>query len=181
MRTTSGLIGVIFTNRSWTSTRLLRRNGFVATNYRGYHAILYEKYLTEINFSNGTGKTHGSPTGNQVTYLKRQAIKSFCYDASRSVKKPAEFRKKMKSLLPNSSHSKHNNIVLLDNENIVTDPALVAETLNEYFTNVAAPGENTTFDRPSDYNNHPSIASIALSYLMNFLSVRSAAPTFEES
>ena len=74
---------------------------------------------------------------NKVTTLKRKGMKSFCVDASLNKKHHGEFWKKMKPLLP-SKAEKRSKIVLLENEQLITDPKCVAETLNDYFCNVAA-------------------------------------------
>ena len=64
-------------------------------------------------------------------------MKSFCADASLNKKHQREFWKKMKPLLPDKAKMQ-SKIVLLQNEQLITDLKCVAETLNDYFCNIAA-------------------------------------------
>ena len=61
---------------------------------------------------------------NKVTSLKRKRMKLFCADASRNKKHHREFCKKMKPLLP-SKAKMQSKIVLLENEQLITDPKCV--------------------------------------------------------
>ena len=64
-------------------------------------------------------------------------MKLCCVDPSLNKKHHGEFWKKMKPLLP-SKAKMQSKIVLLENEQLITDPKCVAETLNDYFCDVAA-------------------------------------------
>ena len=74
---------------------------------------------------------------NNVTSLKRNALKTFCCDASLSAKHPGQFWRKMVPLLPTScgkniqASSSLRAVVL-----IVSDPGCVAEVFSDYFANI---------------------------------------------
>ena len=67
---------------------------------------------------------------NIVTSLKRNCIKNFCLKASLNKRKPGEFWKKLKPLLPSSNSSSDNSIHLIEGDKLITDPTPV---FNEYF------------------------------------------------
>ena len=78
-----------------------------------------------------------SAPANKVTSLKRKGIKEFCNNAISNAKHAGEFWKKMKPLLPNSSQSKLNGIILVEDGKILTEPSEVVEVFNNYFASVA--------------------------------------------
>ena len=79
-------------------------------------------------------------------------------DASVNTKHHGEFWSKMKPLLPGKTKTK-TKIVLLENDNYITDSLSVAETFNEYFCEIAvSKGDALVVD---DFTNHPSIQAIA--------------------
>ena len=83
---------------------------------------------------------------NKVTALKRKGMKSFCIDASLNTKHHGEFWRKMKPLLM-SKTKLQSKIVLLENEQLITDPKCVAETFNDYFSEVAvSEGDHLSVD-----------------------------------
>ena len=95
---------------------------------------------------------------NKVTSLKRNGIKAFCMDASVNTKHHGEFWSKMKPLVPGKIKTK-TKIVLLENDNYITDSLSVAESFNEYFCEIVmSKGDALVVD---DFTNHPSIQAIA--------------------
>ena len=58
-----------------------------------------------------------------------KGVKMFCYDASNTARHPGKFWKKMKPLLPKSGHNKQDNIILVQNDRVITEPSSVAEVL----------------------------------------------------
>ena len=104
---------------------------------------------------------------NKVTSLKRKGVKTFCHNASNTAKHPGEFWKKMQPLLPNSDHHKQDNIILVENDRVITEPSRVAEVFNDYCANVAEVGNKT--DGPVDFSEHPSVKSLTeRKFLNNF-------------
>ena len=67
---------------------------------------------------------------NLVTKLKRRGIKEFCLKASTSNQNHGDFRKKLKPLLPNSKSNSDNQIHLIEDGKLTTNPASM---FNEYF------------------------------------------------
>ena len=85
-------------------------------------------------------------------------MKLCCVDPSLNKKHHGEFWKKMKPLLP-SKAKMQSKIVLLENEQLITDPKCVAETLNDYFCDVAASdGAQMSVE---EFKDHLSVRKIA--------------------
>ena len=85
-------------------------------------------------------------------------MKSFCVDDSLNKKHQGEFWKEMKPLLPNKAKMQ-SKIVLLENEQLIKDPKCVAETLNDYFCDVAASdGAQMSVE---EFKDHLSVRKIA--------------------
>ena len=81
-----------------------------------------------------------------------------CTDAPLNKKHQGEFWKKMKPLLP-SKAKMQSKIVLLENEQLITDSKCVAETFNDYFCDVAASdGAEMSVE---DFKDHLSVRKIA--------------------
>ena len=94
---------------------------------------------------------------NRVTSLKRRGMKIFCMDASINSKHQGEFWSKMKPLLP-SKGKKQSKIILLEDGSLMTDTLTVANTFNNYFSEVAVTeGMDKITD---DFANHPSVKLI---------------------
>ena len=85
-------------------------------------------------------------------------MQSFCVDASLNKKHHGEFWKKMKPLLP-SKAKMLSKIVLLENEQLITDLKYVAETLNDYFCDVAA--SDVAQMSVEEFKDHLSVRKIA--------------------
>ena len=85
-------------------------------------------------------------------------MQAFCMDASVNTKHHGEFWSKMKPLLPGKIKTK-SKIVLLENDNYITDSLIVAESFNEYFCEIAVSGGDALV--ADDFINHPSIQAIA--------------------
>ena len=85
-------------------------------------------------------------------------MKSFCDDASLNKKHHGEFWKKMKPLLP-SKAKMQSKIVLLENDQLITDLKCVAETLNDYFCDVSA--SDVAQMRVEEFKDHLSVRKIA--------------------
>ena len=58
----------------------------------------------------------------------------------------------MKPLLPNCKSGSTNKINLMENNVLITDSKLVAETLNDYFVNVSRSNDSTFL---VDFDDHP--------------------------
>ena len=94
---------------------------------------------------------------NRVTSLKRRGMKIFCMDASINSKHHGEFWSKMRPLLP-SKGKKQSKIILLEDKSLVSDTLTVANTFNNYFSEVAVTeGMDKTTD---DFADHPSVKLI---------------------
>ena len=85
--------------------------------------------LREISHRNKLFKRHKrNPTStswddykrqrNKVTSLKRNALKTFCCDASLSAKHPGEFWRKMKPLLPTSSGKNIQGVIFVEGSSV---------------------------------------------------------------
>ena len=96
---------------------------------------------------------------NKVTSLKRKGIKEFCNNAISNAKHAGEFWKKMKPLLPNSSQSKLNGIILVEDGKILTEPSEVVEVFNNCFASVAV--SETCSGSAENFYDHPSDLGIA--------------------
>ena len=68
----------------------------------------------------------------------------------------------MKPLIPNSGTNKQNNITLVENGVVTTEPSQVVEIFNSYFANVIS-----TNHRENDFNDHPSVKLIASKMLLD--------------
>ena len=87
---------------------------------------IYPDLLREISHRNKLFKRHKrNPTStswnnykkrkrNKVTSLKRNALKTFCCDASLSAKHPGEFWRKMKPFLPTSCGKNIQGVILVE-------------------------------------------------------------------
>ena len=86
---------------------------------------IYPDLLREISHRNKLFNRHKrNPTStswddykrerNKVTTLKRNALKTFCCDASLSAKHPGEFWRKMKPLLPTSCGKNAQGVILVE-------------------------------------------------------------------
>ena len=95
---------------------------------------------------------------NKGSLLKGKGMKSFCVDASLNKKHHGEFWRKMKPLLPSKAKT-HSKIVLLENEQLITDPKFAAEIFNDYICDAAASdGAQMSVD---EFTDHPSVKRIA--------------------
>ena len=113
---------------------------------------------------------------NRVTSLKRKGIKEFCNNAISNAKHAGEFWKKMKPLLPNSSQSKLNGIILVEDGKILTEPSEVVEVFNNYFASVAV--SETCSGSAEHFYDHRSVLGSAsrqvLEHPFNFEPVSSS-------
>ena len=72
---------------------------------------------------------------NKVTSLKRNCIREFCSAACSATKNHGEFWKKLKLLLPATVPNQQEKIILVENDEVISDPKLVAKIFNDYFAN----------------------------------------------
>ena len=95
---------------------------------------------------------------NKVTSLKIKGMKLFCMETSMNSKHHGDFWNKMRPLLP-SRGKNQSKIVLIDKERVITDSLTVAETFNNYFSEVAqSDGDCKAME---EFVDHPSIGIIA--------------------
>lgn len=95
---------------------------------------------------------------NKVTSLKRKGMKLSCMETSMNSKHHGEFWNKMRPLLP-SRGKNQSKIVLIDNERVITDSLAVAETFNNYFSEVAQSDSDCKI--MEEFVAHPSIRILA--------------------
>ena len=65
----------------------------------------------------------------------------------------------MKPFLPNGKCGSTNKINLMENNVLITDSKLVAETFNDYFFNVSCFNESTLSE---DFHDHPHVHCIKM-------------------
>jgi len=92
-------------------------------------------FKQHVNNSTKTSWEEFKKQRTKVTSLKRKGMKLFCMETSMKSKHHGEFWKKMRPLLP-SSGKNQSKIVFIDNERMITDSLVVAETFNNYFSEV---------------------------------------------
>ena len=121
----------------WITPQILHeislRNRMFKRNEKNPSPFTWEAYKTQRN---------------KITSLKLKGVKMFYYDASNTARHLGEFWKKMKPLLPNSGHNKQDNIILVENNPVITEPSSVAEAFNDYFANIADVGDNILLSLP---------------------------------
>ena len=98
---------------------------------------------------------------NKVTSLRRSAIKQyFMTNCKKPNVSPKDFWKCIKPFFSNSCH-KDNNIILQVDDQIVSDPNVVCDTLNEYFVTMADDiAEDQLFTHSSELSDHKSMETI---------------------
>ena len=122
------------------------------------------KFPTETNYSSATSDIlhllswdDYKRQRNKVTSIKRNALKTFCSDASLSAKRPGEFWRKMKPLLPTSFGKNIQGVILVEGSSVVSDAACVAEVFSDHFANIIQLEHRSD----TNYTDHPSITAIS--------------------
>ena len=96
---------------------------------------------------------------NQKTKIKRESIKNYFFERCSGGPKSKDFWPTIKPFLTNKSINKGTNeIILKENDNLITDQNKVSQLLNDFYVNIA---KNIGIDSGSDTNtSHPSITKI---------------------
>jgi hypothetical protein len=110
---------------------------------------------------------------NYVTNLRRNAIRSYFRKKCSSASSPKDFWKCVKPFLSKKG-SRDNGIFLLkENDNIISEPVCIANTMNNYFVNMA----NEINDTGISFENH-TIESV-VEYHGEHLNVKSITNKFD--
>jgi hypothetical protein len=109
---------------------------------------------------------------NLVTKLRKKSINVYlsekCNSKGTKHSNSYEFWKTLKPLISKRSSVKNDNIVLKQDDVVITNPDMVSDMFNSYFTNIAKDiGKNNCisvndniFSCFSDYENHESVVNI---------------------
>lgn len=94
---------------------------------------------------------------NLVNKIKKQSIKTYFFERTTGGPKSTDFYPTIKPFLSNKNVKTNNNIILCENDKIVSEPKEVAEIFNHFFVNVAKNigDQNIKIDK-----SHPSIQKI---------------------
>ena len=95
---------------------------------------------------------------NLCTKLKWWPIRHYFSERCATGPKFKDFWLTVKQFLSNKGHLKDPEIILSENDNIISNQIYVASTLNEFFVNVAQ--DISSVPIPEDILNHPSIQKI---------------------
>ena len=142
---------------------------------------IYFRYRSQNNWENYRKQR------NYVTGLRRNAIRTYfrkkCYSAS----SPKDFWNCVKPFMSSKGTKDNGTILLKEDDKIISDPKCVADTLNNYFVNVANEINDTgislknhSVESVIDYHTqHPDVMSIAkkfdsLEYRFDFSEITSA-------
>lgn len=123
-------------------------------------AICHRNHLWRHFVENRTDANYATYKAqrNKCTSLRRKAY--FKNKAEHS-ENPRDFWNAYRPFLHSRKSNQANDIILKENENIITDKKQVAEIFNEFFVNIAnQAGEVTETTYGKDFSEHPSIKAI---------------------
>ena len=114
----------------------------------------YQKYKTPQNWELYRKQR------NFVTKLKKTSMRHYFYERCAGGPKSKDFWPTIKPFLSKKRSGGGSEIILCENEKIVSSQSEVSEVFNEFFVNVANDIGNTSKDNSPDFSDHPSIQKI---------------------
>ena len=114
----------------------------------------YKKCKTSLNWDNYRRQR------NLVTKIKKQSMRVYFYERCAGGPKSKDFWPTIKPFLSKKGSDGGNEVILCENEKIVSDQREVCNIFNNYFVNVAKDIGNDTSQINQDFSNHPSIEKI---------------------
>ena len=114
----------------------------------------YKKCKTPLNWDNYRKQS------NLVTKIKRKSIRVYFYERCAGGPKSKDFWPTIKPFLSKKGSDGGNEIILCENDKIVSDQGEVCNIFNKYFVNVAKEIANDATQYDQDFLNHPSIQKI---------------------
>ena len=114
----------------------------------------YKKCKTSLNWDNYRRQR------NLVTKIKKQSMRVYFYERCAGGPKSKDFWPTIKPFLSKKGSDGGNEVILCENEKIVSDQREVCNIFNNYFVNVAKDIGNDTSQYNQDFSNHPSIEKI---------------------
>ena len=114
----------------------------------------YQKYKTPQNWE------HYRKQRNLVTKLKKTSMRHYFYERCAGGPKSKDFWPTIKPFLSKKGSGGGSEIILCENEKMVSSQSEVSEVFNEFFVNVAKDIGNTSKDYNPDFSEHPSIQKI---------------------
>ena len=117
--------------------------------------MLHNKYL---KFRNKTNWELYRKQRNYVTKLRKQSIKLYFFERCSGGPKSSDFWPTIKPFLSSKSSKTENDIILMENNTLISDPKEVSCVLNDFYINIAQ--EIGINSHSYEINNHPSILAI---------------------
>ena len=114
----------------------------------------YKKYKTPLNWDNYRKQR------NLVTKIKKKSMRVYFYERCAGGPKSRNFWPTIKPFLSKKGADGGNEIILCENEKIVSNQTEVCNIFNNYFVNVAKDIGNDATQYDQDFLNHPSILKI---------------------
>ena len=114
----------------------------------------YKKCKTSSNWDNYRKQR------NFVTKLKKQSMRAYFFERCAGGPKSKDFWPTIKPFLSKKGSSGSNEIILSENDRIVSDQTEVCNIFNNYFVNVAKDIGNDSLQFKDDFSDHPSIQKI---------------------
>ena len=114
----------------------------------------YQKYKTPQN------RELYRKQRNFVTKLKKTSMRHYFYERCAGGPKLKDFWPSIKPFLSKKGSGGWSEIILYENEKMVSSKSEVSEVFNEFFVNVAKDIGNTSKDYNPDFSDHPSIQKI---------------------
>ena len=122
---------------------------------------IYKKKMLHNKYHKYRNKTNWElyrKQRNYVTKLRKQSIKIYFFERCSGGPKSSDFWPTIKPFLSSKSAKYDNDIILLENDTLVSDPKEVNCVLNEFYINIAQ--EIGINSHSYELNNHPSILAI---------------------
>ena len=119
--------------------------------------MLFNKYKTcktSLNWDNNRRQR------NLVTKIKKQSMRVYFYERCAGGPKSKDFWPTIKPFLSKKGSDWGNEVILCEDDKIVSDQGEVCNIFNNYFVNVAKDIGNDTSQYNQDFSNHPSIEKI---------------------
>ena len=114
----------------------------------------YKKCRTSLNWDNYRKQR------NLVTKIKKQSMRVYFYERCAGGPKSKDFWPTIKPFLSKKGSDGGNEVILCENEKIVSDQTEVCNIFNKYFVNVAKDIGKNSPQYNQDFSDHPSIEKI---------------------
>ena len=137
--TLSNTIKNVIDHHAPIKTRKIRNHSAPAMNGE-WRRVIYKKNMLKNNFFKFKSQSCWEAYRKQRNYhtrLKKISIKKFFGERSDGGSKSQNFWKTIKPFLIKKSGSGDTDIILLENDKVITDEGNVCEILNDYYVNIA--------------------------------------------